>query len=172
MIKTIRNHLYISTAVSLAALLTAGAIMSKKYSTLARAEVIEEQYVPQTDDKKPSHYLLHLKILDEKEKGDIYTLQVVENKIPLTVLDALIGERTELYFPIRKDELVLNEPAPIYSVAHFGQINSDEIRVLHPWESSQKVRKEFESELVTKRDRERRQAEWDAGTYFHGRMMY
>ena len=172
MIKTIRNHLYISTAVSLAALLTAGALMSKKYSTLARAEVIEEQYVPQTDDKKPPHYLLHLQILDEKEKGDIYTLQVVENKIPLPILDALIRAGTELYFPIRKDKTVLHEPTPIYPVGPFGQINSDEIHVLHPWESSPTIRKKFENELVTKRDQERRRAKRDAGTYYQGRMMY
>lgn len=172
MIKTIKDHLYITAAAGLAALLTVGAALSKTYSTLARAEVIEEQYIPQADKTKPSHYLLHLKILDEKNKGDVYTLQVVENKVPLAVLDALIGERTELYFPVWKDELVWNKPVPINPVGNFVQINSDEIRILHPWESSVKVRKEFENELATKRDQERRQAEWDSGTYFHGRMMY
>lgn len=59
-----------------------------------------------------------------------------------------------------------------FTEAHFGQINFDKIRILPPRESSQKVRKEFENELATKRDRERRQAEWDEGTYFHRRMMY
>ena len=172
MIQTIRNHLYISTAVSLAALITAGAMMSKKYSTLARAEVIEEQYVPQTDDTKPPHYLLHLKVLDEKDKGDIYTMQVVENQGPLAVLDTLVGAGTELYFPIRKEETVLKEPTLLYPVGHFGQVHSDEIRVLHPWESSPNIRKIFESELKNRRDRERRQADREAGIYFQGRMLY
>lgn len=170
--KTIKNHPYTAAAVGLAALITLGATISKKYSTLARAEVIEEQYVPQADDKKPSHYLLHLRILDEKDKGDMYTLQVLENQVPLAVLDTLIGAGTELYFPVRKDELVLNEPTPIYPVAHFGQILSNDIQILHPWESSQKVRKEFESELVTRKEQERRRAKQEAGIYFHWRAMY
>ena len=107
-IEKAKNHPYISaTAAGLAALVIGSAMTSERYPTLAHVEVIDEQYIPNTDEKKQPHYLLYLQILDEKDKGGAYTLHVVENQVPIVVLDHLIETGTKLYLPLQEEGVFL-----------------------------------------------------------------
>lgn len=137
-----------------------------RYPTLAKGRVIEEKWIEEKDAKqeevKARHYVLNLH-LDDRVAGrgldKICTLYVSEDsQMPRAVLDDVVNNGSEVYLPYLEPGWVLGDPEPRYKIACFGRLGSSELRVVHPWESSEKVRKEFEGEIEQRIRKERQEA--------------
>ena len=146
-------------------------LQADTYQTLTKATVVEDKPFIQKNagGKDQYHYLLHVK----SDEGDYYTLNVSESEqMPLAVLDDVISPGSELYFQHKKKGILGTKPKDVYEVTRFGSVDSNKVRVLHPWESSYKVKEQFAEELESQRVQAYHKAQLDMGRSFTGKMIW
>ncbi len=129
-------------------------ITRQAYCTAAEGEVIEEKYVYENENTK--HYVLFMKVMEEvKNKEEFYVLRVKENEeMPVAVLDNIIQPGMSIAFPYLKPRFLTGTPDFVYTPARFGTIASNEIMVIHPWESSETVRNTLEKKVEERKEKE------------------
>jgi len=136
------------------------ALPRTEYQTLAEAEVLEERIVRKWSEspaakaenadervKAGTYYLLHLSAREGNEKV-FYSLHVRPSEsLPVEVLEEVIQEGSTVIFPYWKE----SGGKPQYDVTRFGTIEASAIRVVRPWESSEKVMEEHQAAIEHQR---------------------
>ncbi len=163
---TIRQHPFVSSLVAAtAAAVGIYAFLPRiEYSTVAEATVLEERLLGGNDEKGSSqqHYLLHLDVAEEQEHV-FYTLHVKPNPaMPVEVLDDIISSGTKIIIPHQK---VTGRRGPLYDITRFGTIDSAAIKVVRPWESSERVMEEHGETIERQRRIEERNRQRELAGY-------
>ena len=166
----IRNHPYLAATVGV---LVGGYIglqaISKTFSEASYAEVIEEKSTEKGD------YTITVKMTEEwggKTDERYCRFYISENKeMPVAVLaDMIFGDPdgkdgllkgSEIYIPNLTHSMPFSEPHSRYHIVCQGQIESNLVRVVHPWESSEAAQKSLENKIaeVKRAEIERAKAE-------------
>jgi len=156
-----KKHPVLTSAATLA-LAGAGycAVNREAYCTVAEGEVIEDKYVPEAKDEKApdqEHYVLFLRVREEiaGNKEEIYVLRVKESEeMPVAVLDEIIRSGSRIAFPYLNPHFLTGTPDLLYPSARFGTVASNNLKVIHPWESSEAVRDTLEGKIEERKKRE------------------
>lgn len=150
-----RHPLMAASAVGLAGLVGYYIAGRTPYTTVAAAEVMDERIIENTGKEgSKSHYVLDLKVKEEIEgKRDVfYTLNVVESpKMPLDVLNELINPGSEIVLPYLEPQVLGGQPKPRYDITRFGSIESAEVKIVRPWETSARVMSKYQNEIDKQR---------------------
>lgn len=124
----------------------------------------------------PPKYMLHIKVYEPTENGEIErlcTLYIKEDaEMPIAVLDEVISAGSEVYVHYYGHGLTLHTKVPLYKIGCFGAASSSEIKVVHPWESSEAVKKSLEDKLESTRQKELERIQLEAKTYDLGRTVF
>lgn len=166
---------------------------SETAPTLVKGIVLEEKYVSSemyaseknilSEDKatteitqKPQNYLLHIKVYEPAEEGikeRICAFYVKEEPdMPIAALDEVISAGSTVYLHYYGSRIALHNADPIYPIGCFGTIPSTEIKSVHPWESSEVVKKDLEDKLEETRMQELERAKSDAEDNQWGLILY
>ncbi|MBI4981524.1 hypothetical protein HZC30_08295 [Candidatus Woesearchaeota archaeon] len=151
----------------------------EKAPTVVRGIVLEEKYVPSKEKSVPPgekeapaplKYMLNLKVYEPTKNGEkerLCTFYIKEDpempsapgmpmtpSMPIAVLDEVISAGSEVYIHYFGKGLTLHTKEPLYKIGCFGAALSSEIKVVHPWESSEVVKKTLEDKLESIRQKE------------------
>lgn len=169
----------------------------EKAPTVVRGVVLEEKHVPATGnsvvgeekesptpklttEKKESgkqEYMLHLKVYEPAKEGReierLCAFYIKEDaEMPIAVLDDVISAGSEVYVHYYGSGLTLHTLEPLYKIGCFGSASSAEIKVVHPWESSEAVKKSLEDKLESIRKKELERIKAEARKFDLGRTVY
>ncbi len=156
-----------------------------RYSKASLGVVLEEVTTPHSADAKSEvkgekHYSLVVRLQEELSghvQERVCRFYIAENKeMPVDVLDDMIIPGSKVYVPNLKKtfpftKLPFPKPGSRYLVGCHGQIESNLVRVVHPWESSGTVKRVLEERIESVRREEETRAREEAmatngGIYF------
>lgn len=174
-VKFIKKHYLIAASSLVLAGIISTVATGKKYSSVVKGTVLEEKYVHSGEKAMPK-YMLQLKVDELTEKGTIERLCTFyvkeEPDMPIAALDEVISAGSTVYLHYYGSRIALHNADPIYPIGCFGTIPSTEIKSVHPWESSEVVKKSLEDHLEETRMQELERAKSDAEDNRWGLILY
>ncbi|MBS3166528.1 hypothetical protein J4444_05380 [Candidatus Woesearchaeota archaeon] len=136
------------------------------YSEVSLGVVQEEVMLPHSSDQKSEkkgekHYTLTIQLQEEvgaNIQERICRFYIAENEeMPVDVLEDMIIPGSEIYVP-NLTNFFFSKPTSRYQIGCHGRIESNVVRVVHPGDSSEVVRRSLEAKLDEVRQEERTRA--------------
>ena len=160
---------YGTIAAVVTAAVTSPFFLAKEYDTFSVATVLEEKIAKEEGKDGKENYLLHLRLQDTNRLCTLYVAPHAD--MPIAALNEVITQGSTVVLPYLESKLFWREPKPIYDVSCFGKINSNHLKVVDHFATSDVVKAQLRETIQLEKEKELRQARREMEMYHHRKKL-